>query len=471
MKRKIPKQWFYNLAKIDKLILTLTIVSLLLICVISLNSINTNIQNQETLVHDTLSSLAQNGKQQFTDYTQNKVDMLTYISNFPEIYEMNPEKQKSYLYNRSHLIGFRYIYVSDTEGNSYYINENIHRNQKGEPFFQKIMSQDVFISEPSYNPDTRTTYITLAVSIYNQQHEKVGALCGAISINEFKKVFFENQKGSKCFVVDETGTYMVSDQMQNVHNKLSIYEHTKDTASLLKNAIDTHEDQYGKMTFPSDTYYTYITYIKDFHWILGYQLPISTTSETYGYMNTLALITLLEVIILIFCIYHIIILWHKSNQKLYTDPLTHCSSRVAFFNMLQQLENQHDTEIVLLYMDLNDFKQINDTYGHEKGDLILCMFGEALMAVFGESGMVARMGGDEFVAVLLDETETSIKKKWRQVQKLLQEKSLSLPFDCQMESSYGYRFRHRGEKTSLEDLLQQADEMMYCCKKKMHKSR
>lgn len=165
MKRKIPKHWFYNLTKVDKLILTLTIVSLLLICVLSLNSINTNIQNQETLVHDTLSSLAQNGKQQFTDYIQNKVDMLTYISNFPEIYEMNPEKQKSYLYNRSHLIGFRYIYVIDTEGNSYYINENIHRNQKGEPFFQNIMSQDVFISEPFYSPDTRTTYITILTKI------------------------------------------------------------------------------------------------------------------------------------------------------------------------------------------------------------------------------------------------------------------------------------------------------------------
>lgn len=469
--KKIPKHWFLNVTKLDKLILTVTIVSLLFICLISLNSINTNIQNQETLVHDTLSSLAQNGRQQFTDYIQNKVDILTYISNFPEIYEMDPEKQKSYLYNRAHLIGFRHIYIIDTDGNSYYINENIHRNQQGEPFFQSIMSQDVFITEPSYNPDTRTTYLTLAVSIYNQQQEKVGVLCGAISIDEFKKVFFENQKDSRCFVVDEAGTYMVSDQIQNVHNKLSIYDHTKDDASLLQNVINTHEDQYGKMTFQTDTYYTYVTYINDFHWILGYQLPISTTSQNYGYINTLAFITLLEVIILIFCIYHIVSLWHKSNQKLYTDPLTHCSSRLALLNMLHRLEKQHNTEIALLYMDLNDFKQINDTYGHDKGDLILCMFGETLMTVLGKSGMVARMGGDEFVAVLLDETEASINEKWRQVQNLLHEKSLNLPFDCQIDSSYGYSFRHRGEETSLEEILQQADEMMYCCKKKMHKNR
>ena len=99
------------------------------------------------------------------------------------------------------------------------------------------------------------------------------------------------------------------------------------------------------------------------------------------------------------------------------------------------------------------------------------MFGETLMTVLGKSGMVARMGGDEFVAVLLDETEASINEKWRQVQNLLQEKSLSLPFDYQIDSSYGYSFRHRGEETALEEVLQQADEMMYCCKKKMHKNR
>lgn len=148
MKKKIPKHWFYNVTKIDKLILTLTIMALLLIGVVSLNSINTNIQNKETLVHDTLSSLSQNGRQQFTDYIQNKVDILTYIASFPEIYEMNPKKQKSYLYNRSHLIGFRYIYVVDTKGNSYYIDADIHRNQKEEPFFKALCLRMCLLQNP-----------------------------------------------------------------------------------------------------------------------------------------------------------------------------------------------------------------------------------------------------------------------------------------------------------------------------------
>lgn len=468
MKRKLLRNQLTSLKGTDQIVLLLTVISLFFVSCISIYSLNRNIQSREKIVQNSLSSLALNGRQQFKDYIQNKIDILTYIADFPQIYEMDPEQQKAFLYNRSHLIGFHHMFIMDTEGNGYYIDENVHRQQKAEPFFTDIMTHDIFITEPFYNQDTRTTIITLCVSLYNEQNEKQGVLCGAIDMSEFQKVFFENQKDSKCFVVDADGTYMVSDNMQDVYNRVSIYEHSQNRLTLIEKALDTHQDQFGLLSMNGTEYYTHITYIKELNWILGYQLPVSLASEDLHLIHTMQLISIIETIVLIFCVYHILYLWKKSNKKLYTDSLTGCNSRVAFFNMLQRLEKQKHLEVAIVYMDLNRFKLVNDTYGHDMGDLILCKFSEALVDVFGKEGMVARLGGDEFAAILLNETAESIEEMWQQVQQRLQEKSKELPFDYQIASSYGITFRHKDSSQSLNDVLRKADENMYLCKEKMH---
>lgn len=56
--------------------------------------------------------------------------------------------------------------------------------------------------------------------------------------------------------------------------------------------------------------------------------------------------------------------------------------------------------VTLLFFDLNDFKQINDLYGHAEGDHALKTFADVLRIAFRESDVVGRLGGDEFVALL-----------------------------------------------------------------------
>ncbi len=87
------------------------------------------------------------------------------------------------------------------------------------------------------------------------------------------------------------------------------------------------------------------------------------------------------------------------------DSLTGLANRVLFFDRLNTAiaaAHRKDGCFALLYLDLDDFKPINDTYGHETGDLVLRSIAERLRGCVRESDTVARLGGDEFILLFND---------------------------------------------------------------------
>ena len=83
------------------------------------------------------------------------------------------------------------------------------------------------------------------------------------------------------------------------------------------------------------------------------------------------------------------------NAKYHYDTLTGCYNRVFLSEIEERMLEAGD---VVIYLDLNDFKKINDTYGHDTGDKQLKIFAEILMRHF-ENDVVLRLGGDEFVVL------------------------------------------------------------------------
>ena len=78
------------------------------------------------------------------------------------------------------------------------------------------------------------------------------------------------------------------------------------------------------------------------------------------------------------------------------DPLTGLANRAEF---ARRLDEAADGELVLLYIDLDDFKPINDAYGHPVGDIVLKEVGRRIADVIGPDDTVGRLGGDEFAVV------------------------------------------------------------------------
>lgn len=91
------------------------------------------------------------------------------------------------------------------------------------------------------------------------------------------------------------------------------------------------------------------------------------------------------------------------RQIAFQDPLTNLPNRSQFLNRLAhalELAKRNNQQVVVLYLDLDRFKVINDTYGHEKGDILLKQVSERLISIARKNDTIARMGGDEFTVLL-----------------------------------------------------------------------
>lgn len=89
------------------------------------------------------------------------------------------------------------------------------------------------------------------------------------------------------------------------------------------------------------------------------------------------------------------------------DSMTNLYNRMAFERMVDGAIARGETEAVLLMIDLDNFKSINDTLGHLEGDRAIIEFAEVLRDVFPGDSIVGRLGGDEFAALCQDETSVA----------------------------------------------------------------
>ena len=105
-----------------------------------------------------------------------------------------------------------------------------------------------------------------------------------------------------------------------------------------------------------------------------------------------------------------------SGKEAQVDSLTNLYSREVVLEYMQSLIDE-TTPFTLALLDIDNFKYINDTYGHLAGDKILCEIAERIKKQLGDDGSVARFGGDEFLIVLKDLVEYD--KLWNICHKIL----------------------------------------------------
>jgi len=150
------------------------------------------------------------------------------------------------------------------------------------------------------------------------------------------------------------------------------------------------------------------------------------------------------------------------------DPLTGLVNRHLFPDRLAQamiLSQRHRKKIALLYVDLNKFKQINDTHGHLAGDTVLREVAARLRCLLRDSDTVARMGGDEFVVILQDISgKASVEDVTKKIIDSLAEPILFHETRFTVTASVGISIYPDDDK-QIDALLQKADKAMYQAKK------
>jgi len=159
----------------------------------------------------------------------------------------------------------------------------------------------------------------------------------------------------------------------------------------------------------------------------------------------------------------------KIEKLAFFDPLTHLPNRTLLLDRLRLVmtaSQRHGAFGALLFMDLDNFKTLNDTLGHDTGDLLLQKVAQRIAACVREGDTVARLGGDEFVVVLggltggLDEAATQTEAIGKKILAALNQAYRLGEIDYRSTASIGATLFH-GQETSIDDLLKQADLAMY----------
>ena len=155
------------------------------------------------------------------------------------------------------------------------------------------------------------------------------------------------------------------------------------------------------------------------------------------------------------------------------DQLTKLPNRRLFLDRLRQAMSASDRSAqfgALLFIDIDDFKTLNDTLGHDMGDLLLGQVAARLLACVREGDTVARLGGDEFMIMLerlgdrLSEAADHAEVVGDKVMASLNSPYQLGPTDYQCTPSIGVTL-FEGSKQSLDELVKQADIAMYQSKK------
>lgn len=153
----------------------------------------------------------------------------------------------------------------------------------------------------------------------------------------------------------------------------------------------------------------------------------------------------------------------KERELSRTDPLTGLPNRLSFMNrgnVLLAFCARKKIPVSLAFIDLDNFKQVNDRYGHETGDRILIKAAEALVSSFRSSDLVARLGGDEFV-VFLPDAHDDAAEALEKVRALLNRTPELMMHS--VSASIGL-VSYTTAPDELADMIQQADGLMYAAK-------
>jgi len=146
------------------------------------------------------------------------------------------------------------------------------------------------------------------------------------------------------------------------------------------------------------------------------------------------------------------------------DELTAILNRRGFISVAQNSLNlsvRNKFPMTLVYLDLDKFKFINDTFGHAIGDMVLSTFASLLNKTFRESDVIARLAGDEFVLLLNSTAKNEAEKVIQQFRLSTSEYYQQKKAELDVSFSFGIVEFEYAKHDSIETLLADADKLMY----------
>ncbi|RUO25453.1 GGDEF domain-containing protein [Aliidiomarina minuta] len=157
----------------------------------------------------------------------------------------------------------------------------------------------------------------------------------------------------------------------------------------------------------------------------------------------------------------------RAEALAHTDELTGLNNRRAFFKFARQAIKQQSrtsAEVALVFFDLDYFKVVNDTYGHEAGDLVLQAMARALGPEVRESDVLGRVGGEEFAMLMTASSASDALDATSRIQQVMNKVTVNYKgHQLACTTSFGIAVA-AAKATTLNSLMAEADKALYQAK-------
>jgi diguanylate cyclase (GGDEF)-like protein len=392
----------------------------------------------------------------------------TWLAKEPQNVGNDAYMKQLYGYLKAYQLKYGYttvFCVSAQTGNYYYqdgLNKTVSKHDSHDVWFYNFVSSgheyDLEVDTNQANKNNVAVFVNFRVTDEN------GKLLGVIGVGQQVSFFeeairnYEKNYGMSIYIVNVGGaknSFTGSTDLFVDQNRLSEYTGIKDKIQL--NRTGTSRIQW--FTSGSERKCLITKYDATLGWYLV--LKMETNSISNSFQKRIMSNVLFMIFSLFACILVTTIVFFNYNRRIVEieniDDLTGLPNRKLFLKQYKTFLKKHAKEEKVFFMlDIDRFKNINDTHGHLFGNAVLEMVADELRKAVNDCGMTARWGGDEFIGIMSVGTEEANRILSRFMDAL---KNKEKNGDCTVTVSIG--LIPADARLNLEQTIKKADEILY----------
>lgn len=343
--------------------------------------------------------------------------------------------------------------IIDSDGNALYDN-NVVKNVAHRRYFKESMQGKQSLSDPLESSVDQQTRVILSVPIY-KNNQVVGVVGGSYNVTKLGNMLFDDlfDGQGKSFIVDQDGNLITRDKKYEKKHNIKTIDNLFDICDEKEVKTDFNQQESDLIqiqTKKNKSLYLAYSPLKINDWMICYIVPVHVAQESYTFIKhyETLLATFLGLIVLSLMIY---LAHSNSRENKYLihlseiDPLTSVFNKETTQKLIDQKLKNHE-HFCFLILDVDDFKSVNDNYGHAVGDKVLKNLSDLFKNHFRQTDIVGRIGGDEFIILIEDEhiAESRIQSLLKKVNALkieeLQDFKLSISVGMAFAPSNGTTF-------------------------------
>lgn len=366
--------------------------------------------------------------------------------------------------------------IITSDGISHYANGQ-EKDVSQRYYFRKAMEGNEVLSDPLESSVDHTTRVVLAVPV-RKDNKVAGVVAGSYNVTKLSRLMFDDLFGGSGYslIMDENGNIITCDNAEGFDQGDNIFvdqiSDMKQKKQEIEKKLSLQESGfiYLDTTHDSKTdHYLAYTPLGINDWMVGYVIAVDLAQSDYSFIESYEYMFVSVFILFVLILILFIMVTNRiEKEKLvitaHTDALTGLYNKDYTQQAIDSYMNTSEGNNCFLIMDVDNFKHVNDTYGHAAGDTVLRTLGHLYYDSFRKGDIVGRIGGDEFVILMKDVNETIVEDKLKfllsEVHKMnvdeIQNERISISIGACMAPENG---------TDFMELYRKADLALYKTKK------